>query len=78
MLVSQRTSQRTKLQGIAVIKRLLAPLLVLVAHSALAATEVDIPYERFELDNGLRVIVHEDRKAPIVAVGVWYHVGSKD
>ncbi|NVJ97177.1 MAG: insulinase family protein [Alphaproteobacteria bacterium] len=38
----------------------------------------DIPYEEFQLDNGLRVVVHEDRKAPIVSVGVWYHVGSKD
>lgn len=40
--------------------------------------KVDIPFEKFTLDNGLRVIVHEDRKAPIVAVSVWYHVGSKD
>ena len=40
--------------------------------------DVEIPYEKFTLDNGLRVIVHEDRKAPIVAVSVWYHVGSKD
>jgi len=40
--------------------------------------QFEIPYEEFELDNGLRVIVHEDRKAPIVSVGVWYHVGSKD
>ena len=39
---------------------------------------VDIPYETFTLANGLRVIVHEDRKAPIVAVSVWYNVGSKD
>ncbi|MEZ5485078.1 MAG: pitrilysin family protein [Lysobacteraceae bacterium] len=39
---------------------------------------VDIPYETFTLDNGLRVVVHEDRKAPIVTVNVWYHVGSKD
>ncbi|WP_137753545.1 pitrilysin family protein [Sphingopyxis sp. L1A2A] len=38
---------------------------------------VDIPYEAFTLDNGLRVIVHEDRKAPVVAVSVWYRVGSK-
>ena len=38
----------------------------------------DIPYERFELDNGLTLIVHEDHKAPIVAVNVWYHVGSKN
>ena len=38
---------------------------------------VDIPYERFTLDNGLKVLVHTDRKAPIVAVSVWYDVGSK-
>ena len=43
-----------------------------------SAPAVDIPYEKFTLDNGLRVIVHEDRKAPIVAVAVLYHVGSKD
>jgi len=40
--------------------------------------EIDIPYERFVLDNGLTVIVHEDHKAPIVAVNTWYHVGSKN
>src|ERR1700716_3477713 len=39
---------------------------------------IDIPYERFVLDNGLTVIVHEDHKAPIVAVNTWYHVGSKN
>ena len=39
---------------------------------------VDIPYQAFTLDNGLRVIVHEDRKAPVVAVSVWYRVGSKN
>ncbi len=42
------------------------------------ALPVDIPYETFTLPNGLRVVVHTDRKAPIVAVNVWYHVGSKD
>lgn len=40
--------------------------------------EVDIPWSRFTLDNGLTVIVHEDRKAPVVALSVWYNVGSKD
>ena len=40
--------------------------------------ELDIPFEEFYLDNGLRVIVHEDRKAPIVAVTLWYHVGSRN
>ncbi|ATY33742.1 M16 family metallopeptidase [Sphingomonas psychrotolerans] len=38
---------------------------------------VDVPYEEFTLKNGLRVIVHTDRKAPIVAVSTWYDVGSK-
>jgi len=38
---------------------------------------VDIPYEAFTLKNGLRVLVHTDRKAPIVAVSTWYDVGSK-
>ncbi|HEU5185357.1 MAG TPA: pitrilysin family protein [Gemmatimonadaceae bacterium] len=38
----------------------------------------EIKYEKFVLPNGLTVLVHEDRKAPIVAVNVWYHVGSKN
>jgi len=42
------------------------------------AQSVDIPYQKFVLDNGLTVIIHEDHKAPIVAVNVWYHVGSKN
>lgn len=39
---------------------------------------VDIPYKKFTLDNGLTLVVHEDHKAPIVAVNVWYHTGSKN
>ena len=39
---------------------------------------VSIPHQKFQLDNGLTVIVHEDRKAPVVGVAVWYNVGSKD
>jgi len=42
------------------------------------AAEVDINFTEFTLDNGLRLVVHEDNKAPIVAVNVWYHVGSKN
>ncbi|QDH35673.1 pitrilysin family protein [Porphyrobacter sp. YT40] len=41
-------------------------------------SQVEIPYEEFELENGLTVLVHEDRKAPVVNVTVWYNVGSKD
>ncbi len=39
---------------------------------------IDVPYTKFTLPNGLRLIVHEDHKAPIVAVNIWYHVGSKN
>ncbi len=40
--------------------------------------DINIPYKKYVLENGLRLIVHEDHKAPIVAVNVWYHVGSKN
>ena len=42
------------------------------------AQDIDIPYQKFVLENGLTLIVHEDHKAPIVAVNLWYHVGSKN
>jgi zinc protease len=48
----------------------------IVAFPAIA--QPDIPFDEFTLPNGLRVIVHEDHKAPIVAITIWYHVGSKD
>jgi predicted Zn-dependent peptidase len=41
-------------------------------------SEVSIPHTSFKLKNGLTVIVHEDHKAPVAAVSVWYNVGSKD
>ncbi|OPZ20947.1 MAG: Peptidase M16 inactive domain protein [candidate division BRC1 bacterium ADurb.BinA364] len=40
--------------------------------------DFDIPCEKHTLENGLTLLMHQDRKAPIVAVNVWYHVGSKD
>jgi len=60
--------------------RALLPMLLATAMAAplSAQTAVDIPYQRFVLPNGLTVLVHEDHKAPIVAVNVWYHVGSKN
>jgi len=42
------------------------------------AQEIDIPFQKFVLPNGLTLVVHEDHKAPIVALNVWYHVGSKN
>lgn len=40
-------------------------------------SQIAIPYEQFQLENGLTVLVHEDRKSPIVGVTVYYRVGSK-
>jgi zinc protease len=57
----------------------LTPLLAVAqTRAAAAAPRFNIPYEKFVLSNGLTVIVHEDHKAPIVAINVWYHVGSKN
>ena len=56
----------------------LAASLLLTSSLSFAADKISLPYEAFELSNGLRVVVHEDRKAPLVAVSIWYHVGSKD
>jgi zinc protease len=49
----------------------------IAGHAALPSIP-EISYETFTLDNGLTLVVHEDRKAPIVAVNVWYHVGAKN
>ena len=54
----------------------LAPLAAQAAGAPGAA--IDIAFTRHVLPNGLTLIVHEDPKAPIVAVNVWYHVGSKN
>ncbi|HSB37397.1 MAG TPA: pitrilysin family protein [Thermoanaerobaculia bacterium] len=56
-------------------RRLIAPLLFSAALP-LAAAAPAIPYEMFRLQNGLTVIVHEDRSRPVVAVNLSYHVGS--
>ena len=51
---------------------------LLTLSSAVANDTPMIEYEQYSLANGLRVVVHTDKNAPIVAVNVWYHVGSKD
>jgi len=45
---------------------------------AVPTSGLDIPFRKHVLDNGLQVVIHEDRSCPIVAVNVWYHVGSKN
>ena len=51
---------------------------VLAATSVAAQGIPPLTNERYTLDNGLTVILHEDRSTPMVAVNVWYHVGSGD
>src|SRR5438270_2416748 len=60
---------------------LTSPALAAPPQSVPIATlvkQVAIPHTTFQLSNGLTVIVHEDHKAPVAAVSVWYNVGSKD
>ena len=47
---------------------------LLFTNTAIGADMVNINFKEFKLDNGLRLLVHEDHKAPIVAVNLWYHV----
>lgn len=55
------------------------PALGLIAFTlAASAAEPTIPHERFELDNGLDVILHVDTSLPQVVVNIWYEVGAKD
>jgi len=57
---------------------LAGPALAADKPAAAAPFNPDIPYQKHILPNGLTLLIHEDHKAPIVAVNVWYHVGSKD
>jgi zinc protease len=67
-------------------KTLLSLLLIVTTFVAVQAQQasltnpdnINIPYKKYVLDNGLKLLVHEDHKAPIVAVNIWYHVGSKN
>jgi zinc protease len=58
--------------------QLMSTVMLAQPGNGASAPRFDIPFQKFVLSNGLTVIVHEDHKAPIVAVNVWYHVGSKN
>ena len=55
---------------------MLAALVTSLVVAASPATSKLIPYEKYALPNGLRVILSEDHRTPVVAVMVWYHVGA--
>ena len=48
------------------------------AAAPVAGAGPRVDFERYALPNGLSVILHVDRKLPLVHVNLWYHVGSKD
>ena len=50
----------------------------LLTASSMAFGQIDIKFEQYKLSNGLTVILHEDRSAPVTAVVLMYHVGSKN
>ena len=50
---------------------------VLMATQQTLLTQ-EIPFTRYELPNGLTVILHEDHRLPLVSANIWYYVGSKD
>ena len=50
----------------------------LIERVAADSSEIVIPYSKYELGNGLTVIIHEDNSDPLVHVDVTYHVGSEE
>src|ERR1700730_11946453 len=48
------------------------------AEGAIVLPDVEIPYQKYVLPNALTSSVHDDHTAPMVAVDIWYRVGSKD
>ncbi len=59
-------------------RKFLLSLLLFGSFGLLNAQLNKIDFQEFTLDNGLRVILHQDKSTPIVAVSVMYHVGSKN
>lgn len=51
-------------------------LMAAPAGAQAPAPPIEVPFRQFRLANGLNVILHQDRSVPVVAVNVWYHVGS--
>ena len=59
-------------------KRVQRTLLLVIVMSAIGFAQIKINFEQYKLSNGMAVILHEDHSAPLAAVVVMYHVGSKN
>src|SRR5512132_1671271 len=74
--IHNKTLSRTLL-SIALTLSFSAPVLAQTATSQ-AVSVPKVEFEKYTLPNGLQVILHVDRKLPIVHVNQWFHVGSKN
>ncbi|MFM7989335.1 MAG: M16 family metallopeptidase, partial [Candidatus Fonsibacter sp.] len=57
-------------------KKVLSALLILINSGVFGQTQIN--FDKFTLDNGLKVLLHEDHTTPNVVISVLYHVGSKN
>src|SRR5678815_3537075 len=81
MLAACAPSARVESAAVADLTAVVAPTQPAIPQAAPVSalvSKVSIPHSTFQLENGLTVLVHEDHKAPVVAVSTWYNVGSKD
>jgi len=53
-------------------------LILIVTLAAAPTFAQDVKYEKYKLDNGMTVILHEDHSLPVATINTWFHVGSKD
>lgn len=58
--------------------KIIITIVIILYTISIFSQSTKIEFEEYKLDNGLHVILHEDRSKPIVGVSVMYHVGSKD
>ncbi len=73
-----RPSKRTGLLACIVLASLAAVLPPQRPAAQASSDAIRIPFERYQLPNGLTVLLSVDHTTPTVAVNVWYHVGSKN
>ena len=61
-------------------KQLMIPLLMTTVMAGMSSCKngdaASLKYEKYKLDNGLEVVLHEDKSDPVVSVAIQYHVGS--
>lgn len=72
--VRQSSARVARLAAVGLLAAAFAAPSVALADSGIPKVE----FERYRLDNGLEVLLHQDNRVPLVAVDVWYHVGSGD